>query len=176
MKNPSTKASQPGPTVSAKITGDELFQVFQDIVEKWAFLPCANIGPLVDGPAHLPLERMVSFSGSVEGLLVVRAPQRFGQCLWESISGSANTTDSLPHGDAFTEFVNLFFGHLSSSLRRLAPGQLDPYLPQTSYPGLWPQRRPQASLAVLVEDMPVEIRLWLGADSLEGAGKGNSNE
>ena len=176
MKKASVKTDHSGPSKTTPITGGELFQVFQEVVEKWAFLPCAEIGPLVDGPAHLPLERMVSFSGSVEGLLVVRAPHRFGQCLWENISGAESTGETLAHGDAFNEFVNLFFGHLSASLRRLAPGQLDPYLPQPSSPALWPQRRPQASLAALVEDMPVEVRLWLGADSLEGAVQGNSHE
>lgn len=168
MKKAPTKTGSPEESRTAPLTDMELFQVFQGVVEKWAFLPCVEIGPLVEGPAHLPLERMVCFSGVVEGFLVVRAPHRFGQCLWENIAGAEGTGETLAHNDAFNEFVNLFFGHLSPSLRRPGQGLLNPYLPQASYPGLWPQRRPQASLAALVEDMPVEVRLWLGPDSPNG--------
>ena len=139
----------------------DLFEVFRDVLEKWAFLPSENIGTTVEGPANLPLERMVGFSGPLEGFLVVRAPERFGKYLWENVSGEENSSSSIPHGDAFTEFVNLYFGHLLTSLTEFRQGTFDPYLPQPSNPSLWPADKPKSSVALLVEDMPVEIRLWI---------------
>jgi hypothetical protein len=165
MMNPSPKTAS-APSVS--IQDQELFEIFRGVLEKWAFLPCDTMGSTVEGPAELPLERMVGFAGPLEGFLVVRAPERFGQYLWENVSGESEGTDSIPHGDAFSEFVNLYFGHLLSRFHRFAQGTFDPYLPQPSDPTLWPKRQPQASLALLVEDMPVEVRLWFGAASQTG--------
>jgi chemotaxis protein CheY-P-specific phosphatase CheC len=158
------------------IKGQELFEVFQNVLEKWAFLPCDSMGATVEGPAHLPLERMVGFSGPIEGYLVVRAPERFGKYLWENVSGDEDSPDTTPHGDAFSEFVNLYFGHLLSSLRQSVEGTFDPFLPQPSDPTIWPQRQPNAALALLVEDMPVEVRLWFSRTSTHGLAPGVSHE
>ncbi len=147
------------------IKNQELFEVFQSVLEKWAFLSCDSMGATVEGPAHLPLERMVGFSGPIEGFLVVRAPERFGQYLWENVAGEDKAPNSIPHGDAFSEFVNLYFGHLLTNLREFVQGTFDPYLPQASNPSLWPKCPPEAAAALLVEDMPVEVRLWFGKAS-----------
>ncbi len=130
----------------------------------------------MEGPAHLPLERMVGFSGPVEGFLVVRAPERFGQYLWENVAGEDKAPNSIPHGDAFSEFVNLYFGHLLTNLREFVQGTFDPYLPQASNPSLWPKCPPEAALALLVEDMPVEVRLWFGKASQNESTPGISHE
>jgi hypothetical protein len=158
------------------IKSQELFEVFQMVLEKWAFLPCDSMGATVEGPAHLPLERMVGFSGPIEGFLVVRAPERFGQYLWENVGGEDGAANGIPHGDAFSEFVNLYFGHLLTNLREFVQGTFDPYLPQPSNPTLWPKDQPEAALALLVEDMPVEVRLWLGKTSHNGSAPGIAHE
>lgn len=149
------------PVAVPVVTPQELFDVFQAVLEKWAFLTCDLMGNTVDGPANLPLERMVGFSGPLEGYLVVRSSESFGKYLWENVSGSETVLDTAPHGDAFSEFVNLYFGHLLTVLRRHVEGIFDPYLPQSSIPSLWPDRKPDAALALLVGNIPVEVRLWI---------------
>jgi chemotaxis protein CheY-P-specific phosphatase CheC len=156
-------------TVSKSQQSQELFEVFRTVLEKWAFMPSDNIGTTVEGPANLPLERMVGFSGPLEGFLVVRAPERFGKYLWENVSGEENSSSTIPHGDAFTEFVNLYFGHLLTSMNEFRMGNFDPYLPQPSHPELWPKGTPSSAVALLVEDMPVEIRLWITPPTTDGS-------
>lgn len=158
-------------TTFTSLQSQELFEVFRTVLEKWAFMPSDAIGTAVEGPANLPLERMVGFSGPLEGFLVVRAPERFGKFLWENVSGEENSTSTIPHGDAFTEFVNLYFGHLLTSMTEFRMGNFDPYLPQSSHPALWPKEKPQSAVALLVEDMPIEIRLWITSNQSSRAAR-----
>ncbi len=157
--------NQPVPNANqstAEILNDqELLDVFRGVLEKWAFLSCSDMGPVVEGPAPLPLERAVRFSGPLNGSLVVRAPEAFGLYLWENASGGTEAAQAGVRTDAFNEFVNLFCGHLLTSLRRSVQGAFNPYLPQISSPEQWPPHQPQFSMALLVEDMPVEVRLWI---------------
>lgn len=143
------------------IKSQDLFEVFQVVLERWAFLPCDFMGTTVEGPANLPLERMVGFSGPLEGCLVVRSSAHFGKHLWENVSGNDAPEGDTPHGDAFSEFVNLYFGHLLTLFRQSVEGTFDPFLPQSSIPALWPDREPNVALALLVENIPVEVRLWM---------------
>lgn len=176
MTNPFSNSGSPAPPATQAIHHQELFEVFQTVLEKWAFLPCDFMGLPVEGPAHLPLERMVGFTGPLDGFLVVRAPEGFGQYLWENVSGEDKALQDIPHADAFSEFVNLYFGHLLTVLRNCTGGSFDPYLPQLSNPALWPEGQPDAALALLVENMPVEVRLWLEKTSAPGRTQGNPHE
>jgi chemotaxis protein CheY-P-specific phosphatase CheC len=176
MINPFPQGRPEAPGHIPAIKNQELFEVFQSVLEKWAFLSCDSMGATVEGPAYLPLERMVGFSGPVEGFLVVRAPERFGQYLWENVAGEDKAANTIPHGDAFSEFVNLYFGHLLTNLREFVQGTFDPYLPQPSHPALWPKYQPEAALALLVEDMPVEVRLWFGKTSHNESTPGIAHE
>lgn len=163
------------PAVPA-ITNQDLYEVFQSVLEKWAFLSCDFMGGTVEGPAQLPLERLVGFSGPLEGYLVVRSSENFGKHLWENVSGDESALDAAPHGDAFSEFVNLYFGHILTVLRRHVEGTFDPYLPQSSIPSLWPGRKPDAAIALLVENIPVEVRLWIDRPSLRSLTPGAAHE
>ncbi len=165
MANSLSNSGSSAPLSLPAIKSRDLFEVFQAVLEKWAFLPCDYIGNAVEGPASLPLERMVGFSGPMEGCLVVRSSARFGKHLWENVSGNDLSPDDTPHGDAFSEFVNLYFGHLLTLFRQSVEGTFDPFLPQSSIPSLWPDRQPDAALALLVENIPVEVRLWLDKPS-----------
>jgi chemotaxis protein CheY-P-specific phosphatase CheC len=176
MISPFPKGRPEAPADIPAIKNQELFEVFQSVLEKWAFLSCDSMGATVEGPAYLPLERMVGFSGPVEGFLVVRAPERFGQYLWENVAGEDKAPNTISHGDAFSEFVNLYFGHLLTNLREFVQGTFDPYLPQPSHPALWPKYQPEAALALLVEDMPVEVRLWFGKTSHNESTPGIAHE
>jgi len=166
--------SNGGPSASHSIPAiksQDLFDIFQAVLEKWAFLPCDFMGDTVEGPANLPLERMVGFSGPLEGCLVVRSSAGFGKHLWENVSGDDESEGDTPHGDAFSEFVNLYFGHLLALFRQSVEGTFDPFLPQSSIPSLWPDRRPDAALALLVENIPVEVRLWIDRPSASTAAR-----
>jgi hypothetical protein len=161
MANPFSDSGSPAPLTACAIKDQDLFGVFQEVLEKWAFSSCDSMGTTAEGPVNLPLERMVGFTGPWEGFLVVRAPEGFGRMLWENVAGEGAAPNSIAQVDAFSEFVNLYFGHLLTLFRQRTEGTFDPYLPQASNPSLWPGRRPDAALAILVDDMPVEVRLWL---------------
>ena len=165
MTQPVPETNSPSQTL---LTDQEILGVFSDVLEKWAFLPCADMGSVVEGPAPLPLERMVRISGPLDALLVVRAPESFGLYLWENASGGTEAARPGVQADAFNEFVNLFCGHLLTSLRRNAKEPFKPFLPQASQPEQWPQPKPRFSVALLVEDIPVEVRLWIGTPSVPG--------
>lgn len=176
MTNSLSNGGSAAPLAVPAITNQDLYEVFQSVLEKWAFLSCDFMGNTVEGPAQLPLERLVGFSGPVEGYLVVRSSDNFGKHLWENVSGDEAGLDAAPHGDAFSEFVNLYFGHLLTVLRRHVEGVFDPYLPQSSIPSLWPERKPDAAIALLVENIPVEVRLWIDRPSTPAVTSGMAHE
>ena len=161
MNQPLPEANHPSLEDGDSLPDQEIFEVFQKVLEKWAFLPSEYIGKVEEGPADLSLERMVAFTGPQQGLMVVRAQEEFGEFLWENLFGVEGTPNEPSREDAFTEFVNLFFGHLSQRLRHSSSGTFEPFLPQVSHPGLWPSRRPTVGFAVLVDGIPLEIRLWI---------------
>ncbi len=155
--------TQPESPAGIKIRNEDLLMVFRGVLEKWTSMDRQSLCLLVERPfPELGLERMVGFSGMVEGCLVVRAQAEFGRTFWKRVLGNEKRINTPTAEEAFGEFVNLYFGHLLSGLRYSLDGPLEAFLPQPSHSRLWPRREPDAALTLLVETLPVEIRFWMG--------------
>ncbi len=137
-----------------------MFEIFRRLLGKWAGLSCENIGPTVEWPANLPLERMVFFSGPVEGCLVLRAPERLGEVLLEKMALNSDFQRDGFMGDVLGEFTSLYFSHLAAAFWDRPEQSMVIYLPRATDPSSWPNVKPEVAFTVLAGEIPVEIRFW----------------
>ncbi len=138
-------------------TGEDLFQVFKSVAQNWLQLPCHSLGRPVEGPSVMSLERSVYLAGPIRGLVALRAHSRLGGVLLEKtevLNHSLQTSD-----EAFRELVQLFCGHLLSSFWKIEGVSAIPSQP--SKPQSWPKGKPQAAVALLLDQCPIEIRFWV---------------
>jgi hypothetical protein len=129
------------------------------VLETWANLPSRYIGVPVEGPAPMSLEFSVKFSGQASGYLNVRTTNEMAQVLLRSLEGK--TDHPLQEDEVFKEFVVIFSGRLMAYLWGNNWGLFKSDPPSFSTPKNWPQDQPAASCAFLVENWPVEVRLWV---------------
>ena len=129
------------------------------VFESWAHLSSRYIGLPVEGPAPLSLEFSVKFSGHSSGFLNVRTTKEMAQILFKSVKGKSASL--LPEEEVFKEFVAIFSGRLMAYLWGNNWGLFKSDAPVFSTPQDWPQKQPTASCAFLVENWPVEVRLWI---------------
>ncbi len=138
-------------------TGEDLFQSFKSVTRTWLGLSCQSLGQPVEGPSVMSLERCAYLAGSIRGLVDLRAHSRLGGVLLEKSAGwkkSLQTSD-----EAFRELLQVFCGHILSSFWKIEGVQGIPSHPST--PQSWPKGKPQASVALLLDQCPVEIRFWV---------------
>ena len=139
-----------------------VMEAMKQVLQTWAYLTSGPIGAPVEGPARLPLERSVRLSGRALAFLNIRTNQELSTLLSQSATGEEeNQGDS---EDAFQEFVNIYCGHLMTYLWGKSGSHFDSFLPVPTHPGDWPKGTPSASCAFLVENIPVEVRLWIKAE------------
>jgi hypothetical protein len=132
------------------------------VLESWANLSSRYIGAPVEGPAPMPLEFSVKFSGHSSGFLNVRTTAEMAKILLRS--GEGKTVRQLPEEEVFKEFVSIFSGRLMAYLWGNNWGLFKSDAPVFSTPEHWPKSQPAASCAFLVENWPVEVRLWIETD------------
>ena len=147
----STQASTPMPA------GMDLFESFKAVTRAWLSLSCESLGEPVEGPSIMNLERCAYLAGPIRGLVNLRADSRFGGILLEKSVGwnrALQTSD-----EAFRELLQVFCGHLLSSFWKMDGIQAIPSQPCT--PPTWPKGKPQAAVALLLDQCPVEIRFWV---------------
>jgi hypothetical protein len=92
---------------------------------------------------------------------LVRVPA--GLALWLSQEASGDDLAPPAAEDAFSEFVNLFGGHLLSRRAAGNVGEFTAFLPEASTRSSWPEGDPDAELRVRVHRWPLEIRFWARA-------------
>lgn len=131
------------------------------VMESWAHLPSRYIGVPVEGPASLPLEFSVRFSGYASGFLNVRTSIEMARALVRQTNGKNVTR--VPVEDVFKEFVDIFSGKLMAYLWGNNWGLLKMEMPTFTQPKNWPEKEPTACCAFIVENWPVEVRLWIDA-------------
>jgi hypothetical protein len=134
-------------------------EAMKHVLHSWAYLPSGSIGAPVEGPAHLPLERSVRLSGRSVAFLNIRTNRELSGLLSQYARG-----EEVPAGaeeDAFQEFVNIYCGHLMTYLWGKEGSKFESFLPVPTTPADWPTITPSASCAFLVENIPVEVRLWI---------------
>jgi hypothetical protein len=136
-----------------------VMEAMKHVLQSWAFLPSTEIGLPVEGPAPLALERSIRLSGPALCFLNLRTAPELSVLLSESAQGE--TPDSEENEDAFHEFVNIYCGHLMTFLWGKSGQAFDPFIPIPTVPRDWPEVEPSASCAFIVENIPVEVRIWI---------------
>jgi hypothetical protein len=138
----------------------ELAELIDKVLSDWAFLSAVPAGKPAEGPADLGLEFSVRLSGPFDSLLVMRSGYSFAADLAQASTGDPGARAEA--SDAFKELCNLVASHLLTAF--LGGQQVDfkPFVPQPSEPSQWPSAAPQAESVMLVEQHPLEARLWMG--------------
>lgn len=137
--------------------GKDLFQSFKAVAHAWLGQSCQSLGQPVEGPSVMPFERCAYLAGSIRGLVDIRADSCLGGVLLEKCGGWDRTIQT--SDEAFREFFRIFCGHLLSSFWKMDGTQAVPS--RSSTPQSWPKGKPQASVALLLDQCPVEIRFWV---------------
>jgi hypothetical protein len=154
------RAYSPKPLESGfpKAEMNAVLEAMRHVLHTWAYLPSFPIGMPVEGPANLPLERSVRLSGRALAYVNIRTSPELSLLLSQYAQGE---TDTKACEDAFYEFVNIFCGHLMTYLWGTEGVSFEPYLPIPTTPADWPQAEPTSSCAFIVENIPIEVRLWI---------------
>jgi hypothetical protein len=137
--------------------GEDLYQAFEVVSRSWLRLPCQSLGLPVDGPSVMSLERCAYLAGPVRSLLVLRAHSSLGGILLERCQSSNRYLQS--SDEAFRELFQVYCGHFLTSFWKMEGGQAIPSQPGT--PQSWPKVKPQAAVALLLNETPIEIRFWV---------------
>lgn len=137
----------------------DLAHLLEKVLRIWGVPRVRDLGPVGDGSAHLPLERMVAFSGAVRGFLVVRSTREFA--LWLRARRENTVLGRYPEEDIFEELVSLFCLYLAHSFWKPSLFNLGPIHPFPSIPQDWPEVPPRDSAKLQVEDFPLEVRFWM---------------
>jgi hypothetical protein len=146
----------------------ELAELVDHVVSDWAFFSAQPAGQPAQGPAALDLEYTVQLRGPVNCLLVMRADRSLGRALAVASTGDPSAAEE--GRDAFKELVNLVAGHLLTTFFGGSELNFEPFLPQPSVPAVWPLSEPDSQSVVMVEQNPLELRLWLES-KLQGNGR-----
>lgn len=159
---------QPAPFL-VRPSGFAVTEVVDRVLSDWAYLGSQPAGMPAPGPADLPLEYSVRLSGPAHYLLVMRSTEALGSAVAVASTGDPGAEGLGP--DAFRELVNLVAGHLLTDCLDGGTELYQAFLPEASRPDTWPSHDPMGQSLLLVENQPLEIRLWAtkGA-ALPGAG------
>jgi hypothetical protein len=149
------------PEPSDRIPQSELNGILksvESVLQSWANLSSHYIGMPAEGPAPLPLELSIRFSAPFFIFLNIRTTSDMTQVIIRSIRGQS--IFPISDEEVFKEFSNFLsdrlMGYLWGNNRR-------PFKPDQQFfstPQNWPIGEPAACAAFIVENLPIEIRLW----------------
>jgi|GEM_PF-6166607 hypothetical protein len=144
--------------VMEKVVMDELVR---SVLSAWGDFSVRFDGRPAQGPAALGFERAVAFSGATQGTLILRCPPGLGRMLAQA-SGQS---------DAEACFQELSIQVGRRLLESLGGPDARPALLSDRGPSSvrdWPTGRPRLAMALLVDGLPLELRLWLRAQPEAG--------
>ncbi|HXL72047.1 MAG TPA: hypothetical protein VN963_00340 [bacterium] len=149
------------PEPSDRIPEGELTGILKSVdsvLQSWANLSSQHIGMPAEGPAPLPLEFSIRFSFPSSVFLNVRTTGEMAQVMIRSIRGQA--VFPISDEEVFREFVNLLSDRLMAYLwgNHRRPFKSNEQF--FSAPRNWPLGEPTACGAFIVENFPIEVRLW----------------
>lgn len=133
---------------------DQLHEIVEKLTREAGGVSTRLMGLPVEGPARLALEAGVPISGEQEGMLVLRASKGLGDLLASWAGEGAGE-------EAFLPFCSLVCDHLLSSLWK--PGMAVFHEGEARPLGTvdWPAGEPDSACAILIQNEPLEVRLWL---------------
>jgi len=103
------------------------------------------------------LTRAVKLSGQHQGLVLIQSSEALGMLL----ASSLQQTGTHASRDAFNEFVNMFCGHIMNKIRNSDRVAFRHFLPFELSPQAWPARSPEAMMTVAIQDIPLNVLLWI---------------
>jgi hypothetical protein len=136
-----------------------LCHLFERIIRSWGADHIQSLGEMTSGPGELPIERLVRLSGTLNGTLIVRTSPGF--LAWLQNQRSGTFLGRYPADEIFEELISLFCLYLFHDFWNPATFHIGPIQPVRPTPPDRPPTRPHAACTLLVEDHPVEIRLWM---------------
>ena len=136
---------------AGKVVMDELIK---GVLGDWGDFSVRFDGRPAQGPAALGMERSLAFSGATQGTLILRCPPGLGGMLAKARGA----------GEADAAFRDLSIQVGRRLLESLGGPESRPALLSdrgASSSLDWPAGRPRLSMALLVDGLPLELRLWL---------------
>jgi hypothetical protein len=133
---------------------------FEKFVKYWAGRAAVEyLGPTSGDTVDMPVEVSVRWKGSVGGTLVIRCYRDFLKWLMES--RDYKPLNLFTEKEIFHEMSTLYCVYLIQYFWLSEIFEMGLVLPRFSTPQDWPLREPDATCGLLVEQNPVEIRLWM---------------
>jgi len=141
----------------------DLANHFEKFVNYWAAAEYEYLGPLPKGLCGLQTEVSVHWKGHMGGRIVIRCNSGFLRWLQESRDDKP--AHMRTEKEIFHEMSSLYSVYLIFCFWMSDFMEMDMIQPHSSTPADWPSAEPTATCGLLVQDNPVEIRLWIGAAS-----------
>ncbi len=137
-------------------TNKDLFEALENILWFW---PGIFVQWVKEGQAipEFDLLRTVRLTGQYEGLVILRTSEELGASLASTLLEDRPSTGA----DAFSEFANMFCGHIMNKIRGSEEVAFRHFLPQPAPDSGWPARPPEARMTVAVAKIPLEVQLWI---------------
>jgi hypothetical protein len=128
-------------------------------LRSWEARQIQHLAPPIGPIINLPLERMITLTGALNGLLVVRSTRDFAVHLRNQRENTP--LGRYPEEEVFEELISLFCLYLFHDFWRPHLFKVGPIHPFRSMPRDWPEENPTSTCSLIVDGFSVEIRLWL---------------
>lgn len=145
----------------------DLFQSLNQFLLQWADLAPQFVSAKMEDMAPLPKEQSLFFSQPLNALLILRSMPEFEKFLNQKLMGFPQDQRRSP-SELFLEMTVLFWHRLLMQFWRVDSRTLPPAILKRSVPVQWPDRKPDSSCTVFIQQFPVEVRLWKIEGEVEG--------
>jgi hypothetical protein len=136
---------------------------FEKFVKYWADPEFQYRGPIQDDLPGMSSEVSIRWKGEVGGRIVIRCHPKFLR--WLEESRDTKPSHMQTETEIFREMSSLYAVYLIYCFWMSDFSEMGMIQPNPSTPADWPVRKPSATCSLLVQNNPVEIRLWVGAAS-----------
>lgn len=139
--------------------GFNLCNLFERIVRSWGAEHVQVTGDTMTLDPDQNIERSIRLTGTLEGYLDIRCGEGFLD--WLQAQRSDHFLGQYPAEEILDELIGLFCLYLYHDFWSPENFHIGPLKPAPSDPRNWPSPEPDYACSILVEDHPVDIRLWL---------------
>jgi hypothetical protein len=136
-----------------------LANYFQKLIRYWAKTNVRFLGDIGEDVLPMPVELCVRWAGNASGMLVIRCYDDFVK--WLKKGKGYKPANLSSEKEILNEMVAQYGVYLIHNFWKSELLKIGPILTRPCRPEEWPARPATAAFSVLVEDHPVEIRLWL---------------
>jgi len=145
----------------------DLFNALENILWFWPELFIQSAEITETQRSQMILTRSVRLTGTHEGTVTFQATPELGALMAQNLLQIENADAHA--ADAFTEFVNMFCGHMMNRIRDTTKASFRHFLPLEVPKSEWPASSPDSTLMVGVGAHLLQIDLWLSRpEAVEG--------